>query len=202
VGTQVSTLGIAVLACLFERPMHPYEMYQLLLERNDDRLLKVRPGTLYHAVDRLAAADHIVAVGTEREGNRPERTTYDVTQSGRDALTSTLRSLLATPVPEYSQFTLALKESHNLPAAEVSVLVRERIAHLGKDLDEMRIMTAAITARHSPRLFSVGLEYTVALREAELAWLRAFVDDIDTGRLPWLDAIIAEKHHHMTRQDR
>ncbi|MBY6682710.1 PadR family transcriptional regulator [Rhodococcus sp. BP-316] len=193
---RVTPLAIAVLACLFERPMHPYEMYQLLLERKDDRLLKVRPGSLYHAVDRLAERELIVAVGTEREGNRPERTTYSVTDSGRAALSDTLRTLLAEPTPEYSQFTLALSESHNLPGPEVATLVRTRIALLEKDLDEMRVIDAMAVDRHVPRLFSVGLDYTLALREAELTWLRAFVDDIDSGRLPWLDRILTERQDH------
>ena len=36
----------------------------------------------------------------------------------------------------------------------------------------------------------------LALREAELTWLRAFVDDIDSGRLPWLDSILTERQDH------
>ena len=75
----LSPMAIAALGLLAERPMHPYEMYQLLLEREEDRVLKVRPGTLYHAVDRLARDGLVRPLHTEREGNRPERTTYAVT---------------------------------------------------------------------------------------------------------------------------
>ncbi|BAS16724.1 transcriptional regulator protein [Arthrobacter sp. Hiyo8] len=45
----LTPLGVAALALLVEAPMHPYEMYQLLMARHEDRLVKVRPGTLYHA---------------------------------------------------------------------------------------------------------------------------------------------------------
>lgn len=69
--TALTPLGITVLALLFERPMHPYEMYQLLIQRRDDRLVKIRPGSLYHTVDRLERQELVVALGTEREGNRP-----------------------------------------------------------------------------------------------------------------------------------
>ena len=69
--------------------MHPYEMYQLSLQRRDHRLVKIRPGTLYHAVRRLGESGLVAALGTEREGNRPERTTYEITDAGRDQLRPT-----------------------------------------------------------------------------------------------------------------
>jgi DNA-binding PadR family transcriptional regulator len=50
---QVSSLGISVLALLRARLMHGYEMFQTLVERHADRIVKVRPGSLYHVVDRL-----------------------------------------------------------------------------------------------------------------------------------------------------
>jgi DNA-binding PadR family transcriptional regulator len=50
---QVTSLGISVLALLRERPMHGYEMFQTLTARHADRMLKVRPGSLYHVVNRL-----------------------------------------------------------------------------------------------------------------------------------------------------
>src|SRR5437868_2840544 len=40
----LTPLAITVLALLNERPMHPYEMHQLLLARRVDRVVKVRPG--------------------------------------------------------------------------------------------------------------------------------------------------------------
>ena len=79
----LTPLGISALALLAERPMHPYEMYQLLMERSEDRVVKVRPGSLYHTVDRLAGQGYVRATGTGRAGNRPERTTYEITATGR-----------------------------------------------------------------------------------------------------------------------
>jgi hypothetical protein len=50
---QLTSLGISVLALLRGRSMHGYEMFQTLVERHADRIVKVRPGSLYHVVDRL-----------------------------------------------------------------------------------------------------------------------------------------------------
>ena len=94
-GAPLTPLTLAALALLAERPMHPYEMYQLSMQRRDHRLVKIRPGTLYHAVRRLAESGLVAVVGTEREGNRPERTTYEITDAGRDQLESSVALMLA-----------------------------------------------------------------------------------------------------------
>ena len=86
VTANVTPLGISVLALLVERPMHPYEMYRLLLERHEDRRVKIRPGSLYHTVDRMAESGLVEATGTERDGGRPERTTYRITDAESTAL--------------------------------------------------------------------------------------------------------------------
>ena len=41
---QLTSLGVSVLALLRERPMHGYEMFQTLVQRHADRIVKVRPG--------------------------------------------------------------------------------------------------------------------------------------------------------------
>ena len=106
----LTPLAVSVLALLAERAMHPYEMYQLLLDRHEDELVKVRPGSLYHTVERLDGLGHVRACGTERSGNRPERTTYEITSTGRAALRWRLLEMLNAPVNEYPEFPVALSE--------------------------------------------------------------------------------------------
>src|SRR5437763_14632316 len=111
---QVTSLGISVLALLRERPMHGYEMFQTLVARHSDRILKVRPGSLYHVVNRLADEKLIRQTGTARSGNRPERTTYELTDAGADTLTTRLRGLVASPAHEFEKFAVALAAIHHL----------------------------------------------------------------------------------------
>ncbi|MBN9189981.1 MAG: PadR family transcriptional regulator, partial [Microbacterium sp.] len=65
-----------VLALLREGDMHPYEMIRLMRQRSDDRMLTITNGTLYHTVGRLERAGLLDEVRIDRDGNRPERTTY------------------------------------------------------------------------------------------------------------------------------
>lgn len=182
----VTPLGIAVLALLFERPMHPYEMYQLLVQRREDRNVKVRPGSLYHTVDRLQEQKLVRSTGTNREGNRPERTTYEVTDSGRAALTARISEILATPIREYPLFPVALAEAHNIGAEVVAVLLRERIDRLAKELDESAVLGERAAELAVPRVYWLDVGYSRAVLNAEIEWLRGLVDEIENGALPWL----------------
>ena len=50
---RLSPTATLVLAVLLDQPMHPYEMLVRLRKRRDDRLVRLNPGAVYHAVDRL-----------------------------------------------------------------------------------------------------------------------------------------------------
>ena len=62
----------------------------------------------------LAKAALIEMVETTREGKRPERTVYAITDEGRAVALERLRELLATLQPEYPTYCAAL--ARRLPA--------------------------------------------------------------------------------------
>src|SRR5580704_11408855 len=75
-------LALAVLACLYERPMHPYEMATTMRARNKDGSIKLNYGSLYSVVDALHRGELIDAQETTRQGRRPELTVYRITDTG------------------------------------------------------------------------------------------------------------------------
>src|SRR5256885_575597 len=96
-GRALTPLALAVLEILHERPRHPYDIQQTIQDRRTDLFIKVRAGSLYHAVERLAERHLIEPVETSRAGRRPERTVYSITEAGRDEFALTVRSLLGRP---------------------------------------------------------------------------------------------------------
>ncbi|WP_330228707.1 PadR family transcriptional regulator [Nocardia sp. NBC_00508] len=183
----VTPLAIAVLALLEERPMHPYEMYQTLISRREDKLVKVRPGSLYHTVSRLADQELVRAEGVDRAGNRPERTTYRITTRGRDALRNRIAEIVRQPIPEYPVFPVALGELHNLPKPEVLALLRERIGELEIELADSDMLITWAEQRAVPRRYWIALPFTRAMLAAEAAWVKEFVAELDSGALEWED---------------
>jgi DNA-binding PadR family transcriptional regulator len=186
---RLTSLGVAVLALLRDRPMHGYEMFQTLVERPSDRIVKVRPGSLYHAVDRLADEKLIRRAATTRQGNRPERAIYEITDAGVEALTDRVRELVATPTHEFPQFVTALAEIHRLDPDTAADALTSRVAALEADVAEM---TALRDAHAASAVNVAALDYVLATTQAQVAWLREFAGSLRSGESP---------RQHATRLD-
>src|SRR5438876_9967919 len=83
-------LALAVMNLLMERPMHPYEMKSTMKERGHDQVIRLKGGSIYDTVERLEAGGFIKSQETSREGRRPERTVYSITEAGREEFTGWL----------------------------------------------------------------------------------------------------------------
>ena len=180
-------LALAVLACLHERPMHPYEMASTMRERGKEHSIKLNYGSLYTVVDNLAKHGLIEAVEARREGRRPERTVYQLTDSGRVKLDAWMSDLLARPVKEYPQFEAALSLLPVLHPDHVLALLRERVRALEKDIVTHRLILDAASKGGLPRLLMIEGEYHLALRDTELAWVRDLADELEAGTLEGQD---------------
>lgn len=181
---RLTPVSATVLALLTEGDMHPYEMARLLRIRRDDRMVKVTNGSLYNAVARLLEQGLIAEVGTDRDGNRPERTTYTLLPGGAEAVVSWVRAELPRsdhPVP----FRVALAEAHNLGRLEVIDLLRTRAAALEADIESHADGLAGARASGVPAQFLIEIERHHALLEADLAWQRTLVARLEADEIPW-----------------
>jgi len=181
----LTPLSLVILDLLTERAMHPYEMQQLIRERHMDQVVKVRAGSLYHTVERLCRTGLIEAVETGREGRRPERTVYEITEAGRDQFHANLRELIRVPEAEYPLFGVAMAMLDALPAQEAKELLRRRTVALEARLAGGEQTLAALAKSGLPRIHTIETEYLLAMCRGELAWVRQLMDEIDTGDLPW-----------------
>ncbi|MGW2662087.1 PadR family transcriptional regulator [Nocardia tengchongensis] len=181
----LTPMAMLVLALLEERPMHPYEMYQLLLSRHEDEFTKIKPGSLYHTVARLTDQELIAAESTDRAGNRPERTTYRIRTAGHAALRTRVRDLLSEPANEYPPFVTGLAEAHNLPVAEVIDALRERVASIEARVAELTALRDLAAASEVPRRYWMRVDYIRAHSTAEVTWLRGLIAELETGELEW-----------------
>ena len=175
---------IAVLALLREGPMHPYQMQRLLRLRHKDEILALKRGSLYHAIARLVRDGHITAKSTDRNGRRPERTTYTITAKGRKEFTHALRQIISVPRRESSEFMAAMSFLVHLTPAEALPRLEERANYLE---NEIAARSAGITAAslHVLRINLVESEYLVAMLKAELNWVRGLIEEVSTGKLFW-----------------
>lgn len=180
-------LALAVLTVAVERPMHPYEMASVLRARGKDDDMPIKWGSLYTVVRNLEKHGLLEAVGTDRQGARPERTLYRVTDAGRREAADWTRELLQTPGREPSRFEAGLSVMGGLGPDEVRDLLRQRLALLEREIENDRQALERERAE-LPRLFLLESEYALAMREAQAAWVRELLEELDAGEFPGLDA--------------
>jgi len=107
-------VALSVLNLLNERPMHPYEMRTRMRERGHDRAFRIRESSVYDTVARLAERGFIEPVDVNREGRRPERTVYAITEAGRDELLVWMWELASEPPGEAPAFAAPLMFIYSL----------------------------------------------------------------------------------------
>jgi DNA-binding PadR family transcriptional regulator len=180
-------LALAVLVCLAERPMHPYEVAATLRQRNKQDSVRLNYGSLYGVVESLERRGLIEAQETRREGRLPERTVYRLTEAGRIEVHDWLTELISTPVKDYPAFQAALSFLPALPPDDVVTLLSERAAHLEWGMARAAAAREMAYKTGLPRLVWVEAEYERVLREAELDYVRSLIADIRSGALEGIE---------------
>lgn len=184
-GTVRNTLALAVLGLLIEKPMHPYEMVNTLLERNKDASVKVTKSSLYDIVETLNKLGWVEEQAIERDGRRPERTVYTQTELGRQEFIRWLDELVRTPAKEYPKFLTAVGYLGALGREGAISALTERRERLAADAQATSTSLAGILETGVPRLFVIEVEYALRVIEAELAWVTQLISDIEDGTLGW-----------------
>ncbi len=179
-----SPLSLVVLGLLAEEPLHPYAIRTRISERAHDRLPGVRPASLYDVVQRLEDAGLVRPGEPGREGHRPERVPYTITEAGRDALAGWVAESLADP-GRSDEFPAALSFMYALGRDRVVEILQARAAVLAASLDADETALARAEAGGTPPVFLSEHRYQLALRRAEHAWLGTFTQALRTGALRW-----------------
>jgi DNA-binding PadR family transcriptional regulator len=123
----MSSTRLFVLGELARRgPMHGHQIRRAAQLDHLDVWTEVKPGSLYGALQRMAAEGLVRAVRTERHGGRPQRTVYEITTEGRHELeihrAAALRTARLIPDP----IDLALAHVQGMAEESVSAALRDR----------------------------------------------------------------------------
>lgn len=181
---QRSVLALVLLSLLAEEPMHPYRMREVIKDRGKDRVANVaQRNSVYQTIDRLLRAEFIAVRETARDERRPERTVYEITDAGWDALRTWTAGMLASPASEFPEFPAALASAMVLSPEDVTANLARRAADLTASLAADREALRAVP--ELPRLFLLDEEYSIAIREAELKWIESVLAALRSGELTW-----------------
>ena len=185
--SRSNPLALAVMSCLYEKPMHPYEVAQTLRQRAKQESVRLNYGSLYAVVETLEKNGFVKATGTVREGKRPERTVYAITDDGAREMDDWLTELVSVPAKEYPAFLAGLSLLPGLDPDDALMALKGRADALTVKLAGIRGAMDAAKKAGLPRIFELEAEYEESQLAAELKFVKALVKDMDEGTLEGLD---------------
>jgi DNA-binding PadR family transcriptional regulator len=179
----VSSIRLFILGTLAASgPLHGHQIRQQAQSDRTDMWADVPVGSLYGALKRMAHEGLVREVRTERVGNRPERTVYEITREGHRALDAVRDQALRELTLPNDPFDLALSQSRDLPEETLTQIVANRLAGLRVQESSLRhrAETADIHLNEGERMV---LRHLIERAAAEVRWHEELL-----GRMPKIAA--------------
>jgi len=167
----VSSIRLFILSSFAELgPMHGHHLRMEAERKHVPLWTDISVGAVYGAMQRLAAEGLLREAGQHREGNRPTRQLYEITDAGRRALSELRREGLSEVWFKYDPFDLALTRRDPASLDDLPTILAQR-------LEKARALLADKRKLSEKARPTVGLAKQWALRhteyrlEAEVAYL-------------------------------
>ena len=174
----MSTTRLMILGLVYWRqPVHGYEVRRELESWHADEWANIAPGSIYHALRKLAEEGLLEEVATERVGARPARTTYRITAKGETEFTQLLWRYWWEYQPPIDPFLAGFAFLPHLPRVEAVAALRNR-ARMLRAMVEMRQVALAT-------------EFMRQLKPAHVAWQFELLIDRMTVEIAWCERVAA-----------
>lgn len=111
-------------------PLHGHQIRQQAQADRTETYADVHVGSVYGALKRMAREGLVREVRTERVGNRPERTVYEITPQGNRSLSAIRDGILRKISLPHDPFDLALKQAQDMSGEELAQVAEARLAAL------------------------------------------------------------------------
>jgi DNA-binding PadR family transcriptional regulator len=167
------------------QPVHGYDVRRELLSWSADKWANVQPGSIYHALRKLAEEELLREVTTEQVGGRPARTTYEITEKGAAEFQSLLRGNWWNVASAPDQFMAAFSFLPALSREEAAAALRNRAVQLSAGVQQLQSATKSEWADNKPVYVSWMWELSIVRAEAEIAWCERVAKRIESGE-PYL----------------
>jgi len=176
---------VLVLGVLQKQPMHGYEVRRELESWNAEQWANITYGSIYFSLSKMAEEQLVEVVSTDERGNRPARTVYAITASGREEFDRLLRELWWNYRPAVDPFRVALSFMDCLPRHELVAALRHRAGGLHSLLDAFPFaIEGKLRDPKTPRHLSEVLRLVAAHVETQLNWVEDAIGKVERAEIP------------------
>jgi DNA-binding PadR family transcriptional regulator len=175
----MSNIKLVLLGVLCQKPMHGYEIKHIIEDHMGD-WTDIKFGSIYFALSKLAEEQAVEVAEEGRDGNRPSRTVYRITDRGRQEYLLLLRELWSSQDRTLYGFDIGLFFINSLPKEEVALYLQQRIKRADESLSYLRQHGEQMQGSpHIPAQARAIVSHTLAHTVAERNWLIEVKEQLD-----------------------
>jgi DNA-binding PadR family transcriptional regulator len=170
---------LVILGILREMPLHGYEIKQIIEQRMGD-WTSIAFGSIYFALSKLAEEGMIRKTESRKEGNRPSRSVFEITGSGKKEFLRLLREAWHGVEHIHFSIDLGIAFMDALPKREIRKYLTDRIAqleHVQEHIAQHR--SERLQDPRVPVTAQSIFDHSAAHLDAELAWTRDLLVRLD-----------------------
>jgi len=175
--TRLLVLGVVRIF----QPVHGYDVRRELMSWHAEEWASVAPGSIYNALKSLTHEGLLEVVGTSQSGNRPERTSYRLTQRGDVEFRDILRDTWWGVKMPLDPLVAAVSLMGFISRDEAIAALEARIAHITGAISHGEYAINAIDDIETPSHVREMLRLINARMGSEIEWSRAFIARLKAG---------------------
>jgi DNA-binding PadR family transcriptional regulator len=169
---------------------HGYQVRRELLTWSADKWANVAPGSIYHALKKMAAERLIEEVSSEEGAQGPDRTAYRLTHDGETEFQLLLAKYLAedegTAQSGY-QLAAAVTFLPALPRAKALSLLKHRLTQVDGQRATAQDLLTNGTGWGQPEHVEELYRLWLAGIDGQEEWLRGVIERLESGRYSMAD---------------
>ncbi|MDA8393528.1 MAG: GyrI-like domain-containing protein [Actinomycetota bacterium] len=191
---RLTDAELALVGLLAEQPRHGYRLEAVIAERGMREWTSLGFSSIYYVLNKLQARG---LVSSERPARTKGRKVYSLTPAGIAACSAATRDALERVDPVRSSVLVGMANSPTLPPAHVAEALTLRRQTVLARIETIR----ATRLRQEPLQASVSaiFEHTIALLQAEAAWIEGVLTHFEESRLQPYDVKKALKNLYAAR---
>lgn len=153
------------------KPMHGYEIKHIIEDHMGD-WTDIKFGSIYFSLSKLAEENNIEVVEENRQGNRPSRTIYRITDKGRQEYLRLLRKLFTSDNRTLYSLDIGIFFIKDLPKEEAARYLDEQISKTSETIEYIKKHLEQLRDNPNvPKQADLIVSHSLKHTEAEYSWL-------------------------------
>ncbi|HID63636.1 MAG TPA: DUF4388 domain-containing protein [Anaerolineae bacterium] len=174
---MATKVDLLLLGLLMDKPMHGYEINQLIRGVGIDAWLNISMPSIYYSLNKLREKG-LIAETRQRGGGSPTKSVYRLTDEGRARFFTAMEESLASHGKMYFDYDLGIFLLNKLPRERVIPLLEQRRAFLDDWHASLQEQIARIEIDGRYPLRQAILNHLASHVQLESRWLEGLVRQI------------------------